>query len=57
MGHTFTSPAIAKEMARIYGDSTKVVKIEMRHEQEVKNYVMKIEKAHKKAAGSKLNFK
>jgi len=52
----FSSPAIAKEMKRIYGTSTKVVKIDMHHEEEVRKYVMKIEEAHKKAAESKLTF-
>jgi mannose/fructose-specific phosphotransferase system component IIA len=54
---TFSSPAIAKEMERIYGKNTKVVKIEMFHEEDVKKYVMKIEEAHKKAAESKLLFR
>ena len=53
---TFSSPAIARAMKKIYGSSTKVVKIDMRHEEEVRKYVMKIEEAHKKAAESKLTF-
>jgi hypothetical protein len=53
---TFSSPIIAQEMERIYGSDTKRVKIKMRHEDEVKKYVMKIEDAHKKAAKSKLAF-
>lgn len=53
----FSSPAIAREMQKIYGKKAKVVKIEMRHEDEVKNYVMKIEDAHRKAAKSKLLFR
>ena len=52
----FSSPAIAKEMKRAYGKSARVVKIEMRHEDEVKKYVMSIEEAHKKAAESELSF-
>ncbi|MBC8274232.1 MAG: hypothetical protein H8E40_04605 [Chloroflexi bacterium] len=53
---TYSSPAIAREMKRTYGNSTKVVTIEMRHKEAVVNYVMKIEEAHKKAADSKLRF-
>ncbi len=53
---TFSSPAIAKEMKRIYGNRTKVVRIDMRHEEEVKKYVMKIEEAYRKAAESELTF-
>ena len=52
----FSSPAIAKEMKKIYGSSAKVIKIDMCHEDEVRKYVTKIEKAHKKAAESKLTF-
>ena len=53
---TFSSPAIAKEMKKIYGSRAREVKIDMRHEEEVRKYVMKIEEAHKKAAESKLTF-
>jgi len=52
----FSSPAIAKRMKRIYGSRTKEVKIELLHEKEVRDYVMSIEEAHKKAAKSKLTF-
>ena len=52
----YSSPEISREMERIYGSDTKVVKIGMRHRQAVKTYVMKIEEAHKKAAKSKLRF-
>ena len=53
---TFSSPKIAREMKKVYGSNTKVVRIKMRHEEEVKKYVMKIEEAHNKAAKSKLAF-
>lgn len=53
---TFSSPAIAKKMERVYGNRTKRVTIELLHEKEVKDYVMSIEEAHKKAAKSKLTF-
>lgn len=53
---TFSSPAIAKEMKRVYGSRAEEVKIEMRHEKEVKKYVMKIEEAHRRAADSELTF-
>lgn len=56
-GPTFSSPTIAKEMKRIYGNRAKMIKVQMRHEDAVKNYVMKIEEAHKRAAKSKLIFR
>ena len=52
----YSSPAIAKEMMRVYGNQTKVIKVEMLHKDAIKNYVMKIEEAHQKAAHSKLKF-
>lgn len=54
---TFSSPKIAKAMEQVYGKNTKVMKIEMQHEDEIKKYVMEIEEAHKKAACSKLAFR
>ena len=52
----YKSPEIAREMKRIYGSDAKVVKIALRHKRVVRNYVMKIEEAHQKAADSKLRF-
>lgn len=52
----FSSPPIAEEIKRVYGDSAKVIKINMRHEEEVRKYVMNIEEARKKAATSRLHF-
>ena len=48
--------AIAEEMKRIYGDKCKVIKIEMLYEEEVRKYVMGIEKANKRAKNSTLHF-
>jgi hypothetical protein len=53
---TFSSPALAKEIQRIYGQKAKIVKIPLRHGKAVRNYIMKIEDGHKKAAHSKLSF-
>lgn len=52
----YSSPEIAKEMKRMYGSETKVVKIKMRNKSQIKKYVLKIEEAHKKAAESTLKF-
>jgi len=51
------SPAIAKEMLRVYGDKCKIIKVDMLYEKEVQKYVMGIEEAHKKAKNSTLVFK
>lgn len=53
----FSSPAIAREMKRIYGTRAKDVKIDQRDIEPVIKYVMKIEEGHKKAASSKLQFR
>ena len=52
----FSSPVIANQMKRIFGNSIRVVKIEMRHEDVVKKYVMRIEEGRNKPATSKLPF-
>jgi hypothetical protein len=53
----FSSPALAKELQRLYGSKAKIVKIPLRHARTVNTYVMKIEEGHKKAAESKINFR
>ncbi len=57
MEKMYSSPSIAKEVQRVYGDKAKVVDVPMRHEQTVRRFVTKIEQAHKDAAKSKLVFK
>ena len=51
-----TSAKIAKEMQRLFPDDCKIVEIKLLHTRAVRKYVMGIEKAHKKAACSKLSF-
>ncbi len=53
---TFSSPAIARKVARAYGTETRKVRIQLLHEQEVREYLKRIKAAHKKAAKSKLTF-
>ncbi len=52
----FTSPEIAKEMARVFGSATKSFSLEIQHRKVVGDFVRKIEKAHKRAAKSKHVF-
>lgn len=52
---SFSSPAIAQELQKKYGDKTEVIKINIQHEEDVKNFVMRIEKAHQDAANSTLS--
>jgi hypothetical protein len=53
----YGSPAIAKEVERIYGKKAKPVEIEMKYEDEVAEYLRIIENGHEKAAESRLVFK
>lgn len=53
----FTSPEIAKEMAKLFGDKAKTVPVEIKFAQQAGVFVRKIENAHKQAAKSKLVFK
>jgi hypothetical protein len=55
MEQQFSSPALAKEMERIFGHKTEI-KIQMKHEAEIKKYLVQTEDAYKKAAKSKLHF-
>ena len=50
------SGEIARELVRLFPSECKVIEIEMLHTKAVRKYVMGIEKAHKRAAKSKLQF-
>lgn len=54
---TFTSPKIAKEIARVFGSEAKTFTVEMKHRRVVGDFVRKIEAAHKRAEKSKLVFR
>ena len=53
---TFTSPKIAKAMARVFGSETKTFSLEIQHRKVVGDFVSKIEAAHKRAEKSKHVF-
>ena len=52
----FSSPNIAKEMKRKFGNQTETVTVTMKYQKQVGAFVRKIEKAHKNAGKSKLIF-
>jgi len=52
----FTSPKIAKEMARVFGSETKTFSLQIQHRKVVGDFVRKIEDAHKRAEKSKHVF-
>jgi hypothetical protein len=52
----FASPAIAKEMEKVFGAETKTFSLKLQHKKPVGDFVRKIEKAHKNAAKSSLVF-
>jgi hypothetical protein len=56
MPNKFSSPEIARELQRKYGEKTEVVKVQMRHERAVRRYIVGFEDAQKRAAKSKLVF-
>jgi hypothetical protein len=56
MENNYSSPALIKEMENIFGEEAKVIKIQMKHEKEIKKYLQASEFAFKKAASSKLKF-
>ncbi len=52
----FTSPKIAEEMKKKFGNEAETVTVTMKYRKQVGAFVRKIEKAHKKAGKSKLIF-
>lgn len=52
----FSSPNIAKEMEKKFGNKTETVTVKMKYQKQVGAFVKKIEKAHKNAGKSKLIF-
>jgi len=53
---TFGNTALAQKMASRFSAERETVKVRMRYSGEVRKFISKIEKAHKKAAKSKLSF-
>lgn len=53
---TFGNADLAKKIASKFGTKQDVVKVEMRYAKEVQTFLRKVEKAHNKAADSKLLF-
>ena len=54
---TSLSEQIAQEFQRLFPGETKIIKVKMLHEADVRKFIMGIEKAHKRASKSKLIFK
>jgi len=52
----FTSPKIAEEIKKKFGNQAETVTVTMKYRKQVGAFVRKIEKAHKKAGKSKLVF-
>lgn len=56
MKNKYSSPKLAQGMEQIYGQNTKVFRVQMQHEKELKKYLKETEEAYKKAAKSKIRF-
>ena len=50
------STEIAEEMLKLYPDEAQVIEIEMKYDDEVKEYLQRIERAHRDAENSTLCF-
>jgi len=53
---TFGNADLARKMATQFGTGQEKVQVEMRYAKEVRQFIQKVEEAHKKAAESKLVF-
>jgi hypothetical protein len=54
---TYSSPKIAKELERQFGDVAKTVKVDMKYTKEIGSFINKVESAQRKTVGSQLAFK
>ncbi|ADH86510.1 hypothetical protein DaAHT2_1828 [Desulfurivibrio alkaliphilus AHT 2] len=53
---TFGNADLAKEIASQFGTTQETVKVKMRYTKEVRDFLNKIDEAHRKAAESELTF-
>lgn len=56
MATTYSSPKIARELSRKFGNHVKTVKVEMKFTREIGRFVQRVEAAHQRTASSKLVF-
>ena len=57
MAITYSSPKIAKELGRQFGNAAKTVKVDMQYTKEIGSFINKVESAQRKTVGSQLAFK
>ena len=55
-GPVYASQKIAKDMARIFGDTAKSVRVQMRPSKDVSTFIKKVESARKITGRSRLKF-
>lgn len=53
----FTSPRIANEMAKAFGNDAKKVNIDIQFTREVGSFILKVDRVHNEAEKSKQIFK
>jgi len=53
----FTSPKIAQEIKREFGDEVKTISVKMKYTREIERFINKIDKAHQRTDQSTLRFK
>jgi hypothetical protein len=52
----FSSPRLAKDVVKIFGNDTQTVEVRMRSDKDVSQFIRKIENAYKKTSKSRLIF-
>jgi hypothetical protein len=57
MATTYSSPKIARELSKQFGNATKSVSVKMQYTQEVGSFIRKVTAAQCKTAGSQQLFK
>jgi len=57
MSAVYSSPKIARELKKQFGDKVRPIKVEMKYTKEIGQFIAKVESAQRKTEGSKLCFK
>ncbi len=57
MSATYSSPKIARELKKQFGNEARTIKVDMKYAKEIGGFIAKVESAQRKTVGSKLSFK
>ena len=53
---SYASPKIVRELTKVFGNAVSTVKVTMRKNKDVPDFIRKVQAAHSRAAKSRLQF-